>query len=139
MAIGLALVPRRGAGCVMGAAAAIAIGVFRVSGATGEGMSLGATTSLIATGPILDWTLRHASGGWRLYALFAAAGLASNLLALIVRGGSKIFLQGWEVFTLWMQRAALSYVVCGLLAGLISAGILFYARRHGQSSSEEAP
>jgi hypothetical protein len=122
----------------MGAAAAIAIGVFRLSGATGEGMSLGATTSLIATGPMLDWTLRHASGGWRLYALFAAAGLASNFLALIVRGGSKIVLQGWDVFSLWMQRAAISYIACGILAGLFSGGIWFYARPKGTPLSEES-
>jgi hypothetical protein len=139
MAMGLALVPRRGAGCVMGASAALAAGVFRIAGASGEGMSLGATTSLIATGPLLDWTLRHASGGWRLYASFAAAGLASNLLALAVRGGAKAIgfeRLGARPLSVWLPQAAVTYVLCGILAGLVSAAVLFYARRN--STPEES-
>lgn len=123
----------------MGASAAIAAVAFRFAGASGEGMSLGATTSLIATGPLLDWTLRHASGGWRLYASFAAAGLASNLLALAVRGGAKAFgfeRLGARPLSVWLPQAAITYVLCGILAGLISAAILFYARR--KSSPEES-
>src|SRR5690606_21832762 len=98
MAMGLALVPRHGAGCVMGAAAALTAGGLKWGGFGGEGFSAGAMTSLIATGPLLDLALHRVSGGWRLYAAFAAAGLASNFLAFIVRGATKAFLQGSEVF-----------------------------------------
>lgn len=141
MVVGLALVPRRGAGCVMAAVAALTAGGLRLGGAGGEGMSLGALTSLIATGPLLDWTLRRAHGGWRLYASFAAAGIASNLLALAVRGGAKAF--GFEhlgarPLSVWLPRAAVTYILCGLVAGFISGGVWFYARRRGQPSPEEA-
>ncbi len=140
MAVGLALVPRRGAGCVMGAAAALTAGSLRLGGFGGEGLSLGALTSLVATGPILDWTLRRTSGGWRLYGAFAVAGLASNLLALAVRGAAKA--SGWEhlgarPLANWLTQAAFTYTACGLLAGLISGGIWFYARRRVPHASTE--
>lgn len=132
MAIGLALVPRHGAGCVMGAVAALAAGGLRLEGFGGEGLSLGALTSLTATGPMLDWTLRRTRGGWRLYAAFAVAGLASNLLALAVRGMAKA--SGWEHLGArplvdWLSQAAFTYTACGFAAGLISGGVWFYARR----------
>lgn len=140
MAVGLALVPRHGAGCVMGAAAAVTAGALRLNGFAGEGLSLGALTSLTATGPLLDWTLRHTRGGWRLYGAFAAAGLASNLLALAVRGAAKAL--GWEhasarPFAAWLAQASVSYTLCGIVAGLLSAGVWFYARRRGPLTSDE--
>ena len=140
MAVGLALVPRYGAGCVMGAAAALTAGGLRLGSFGGEGLSLGALTSLVATGPILDWALRRTCGGWRLYVSFAVAGLASNLLALTVRGVAKA--SGWEHLGArplinWLSQAAFTYTACGLLAGLISGGVWFYARRRGPHASAE--
>jgi hypothetical protein len=95
-------------------------------------------TSLIATGPLLDFTLRHTRGGWRLYAAVALAGLASNVLAFIVRGSAKLV--GWEhaagrPFFEWLTQASISYAACGLAAGLFSATVWFYASR---SPSEPA-
>jgi hypothetical protein len=139
MVVGLALVPRRGAGCVMAAAAALTAGGLRMGGAGGEGMSLGALTSLIATGPLLDWTLRRVNTGWRLYAAFAAAGVVSNLLALTIRGGAKALgfdPMGAKPLSIWLPQAAVTYVVCGLLAGLISGGVWFYARHRGLPTRE---
>jgi hypothetical protein len=141
MAVGLALVPRHGAGCVMGAAAALTSGSLRLGGFGGEGLSLGALTSLTATGPLLDWMLRRTSGGWRLYAAFAVAGLASNLLALTVRGVAKA--SGWEHLGArpladWLSQAAFTYTACGLLAGLISGGVWFYAGRPVPRASAES-
>jgi len=131
MAVGLALVPRRGAGCTMGGAAFITGVGLRMAGFKGDALGFGALASLTATGPLLDWTLRRANGGWRQYVSFGIAGLASNLLALVVRGGAKAL--GWEragsrPLLEWLSQAVGTYVLCGLLAGLISGVILFYGR-----------
>ncbi len=140
MAMGLALVPRRGAGTVMGGSALVTGVVFRMCGFKGEELGLGALTSLVATGPLLDWTLRRANGGWRQYVAFAIAGLASNLLALTVRGTAKAV--GWErsgtrpLFE-WLLQASVTYVACGLLAGLLSGAVLFYGRRRGAETPGE--
>jgi hypothetical protein len=136
MALGLAIVPRRGAGCAMGGVALLTGIAFRVAGLKGDDLGLGALTSLTATGPLLDWTLRRANGGWRQYVSFGLAGLASNLLALAVRGGAKAI--GWEgvgkrPLGEWLAQASVTYVVCGLLAGLISAVILFRSRVRDES------
>ena len=133
MALGLALVPRRGAGCVMGGTAAITAGVFQLAGFRGEAVGLGAFTSLTATGPLLDWTLRRANSGWRQYVAFSLAGLASNLLALGVRGGAKAI--GWEAagrrpLGEWLSQAVGTYVLCGIIAGFISSIVLFSFRPH---------
>ena len=141
MAAGLALVPRRGAGCVMATTAFLTGISLQMTGFKDEGQGVGALTSLIATGPILDWTLRRSKGGWRLYLAFALSGLTSNLLAFAVRGGAKVL--GWERgpkrgLEAWLAQASVTYVVCGLLAGLLSALILFYGRRRGEDLPEGA-
>jgi hypothetical protein len=138
--LGLALAPRRLAGAVMGGAAAVTAGTLRWAGFGGDGLSLGALTSLVATGPLLDYSLRRPRTGWRLYVSFAAAGLASNLLALAVRGTAKAV--GWEhlggrPMTSWLPQAVVTYTICGLLAGLISGAIWFSASRKVSLSSEE--
>lgn len=117
----------------MGAAAAMAAGALRLRGFHGDGLSLGALTSLVATGPLLDWTLRHTRGGWRLYGAFAASGLTSNLLALVVRGAAKAV--GWEhaggrPMGSWLAQACITYTLCGITAGILSATVWFYARRN---------
>jgi hypothetical protein len=128
MALGLALVPRRGAGCVMGGTAALAAAGLHLAGVRGEGLGLGAFTSLIATGPLLDVSLRRAQGGWRQTAAFVVAGLTSNLMALGVRGATKAL--GWEApgrrpLGEWLFHAVGTYVLCGIVAGLVSAVALF--------------
>lgn len=125
MACGLALVPRKWAGCVMGAHALIAALVFQLAGWANLGV--GAMTSLGLTGPLFDLSLWGARQGGRLYWRFAAGGLACNLVALAVRAVPKFF--GWESgrrpFGDWISEAAPTYTVCGLLAGLIGAMIWF--------------
>lgn len=140
MAIGLALVPRRRAGSVMGASAILTAAVLRIGGAGGDGMSLGALTSLAATGPLMDLTLRHTNGGWWQYLAFAGAGLASNLLAFAVRGGAKIIgyeKSGGRALGSWFAESVVSYPACGIVAGLISGAIWFYARRRSERAAEE--
>lgn len=136
-AVGLALVPRRGSGCAMGTTAALTGVILQYAGFRGEGIGLGALTSLIATGPLLDWTLCRAKGGWWQVFSFALAGLSSNLLALIVRGIAKAV--GWEAagrrpLIEWLSQAVGTYIACGLAAGLISGAILFSIRPRPEPS-----
>ncbi len=137
MVLGLALVPRRGAGSVMGISALLtslairAVAPFAGFG-LGAGFSLGALTSLTLTGPALDVCVQRAQSGWRLYTGFAMAGLGANLVAFAIRGGTKLI--GYEHFgarplSAWLLHASISYVICGVLAGLISGVIWFQATR----------
>jgi hypothetical protein len=142
MAIGLALVPRRGASCVMGAAAFLIAMVLRLVGFSGDGLSLGAMTSLATIGPLLDLTLRKTNSGWKQYLAFAGAGLASNLLAFAVRGGVKVLgldHSGGRRAGSWFVEAVISYPACGILAGLISGTIWFYARSRREREAEDSP
>lgn len=147
MAIGLAVVPRRGAGTVMAGSALLTSLSLRMGGFAGDELSLGALTSLTSIGPILDWTLRRSTGGWRLYLDFALAGLAGNLLALFVRGMAKATgfeHAGGRPLVAWIAQASVTYVVCGLVAGLLGGLILFSARRRsdlpaGPDRNEERP
>jgi hypothetical protein len=131
MVLGLALVPRRGAGTVMGVSALLTgLGLRAVAPVTG--FSLGALTSLTLTGPVLDLCVQRVHSGWRLYMGFAMAGLSANLVALLVRGGAKVL--GFEhlgarPLSTWLLQASITYVICGILAGLISGVIWFQATR----------
>lgn len=128
MALGLALVPRKGAGLAMGASAGVTALLLRFASATGHGPGLGALTSLLATGPLLDVALWRARAGWRLWLGFAAAGLGANLLAFLVRGASKKLATPTSL-TGWLQTAPVTYALCGLAAGLFSGMIWFAYRR----------
>ena len=88
MTLGLALVPRHGGGLVMGAFALATTAIYRSAGHGIPGM--GAMTSLAMFGPILDLVLWRVRTGWWLFGGFAVAGLAGNLIAFIVRGGSRL-------------------------------------------------
>jgi hypothetical protein len=126
MAFGLALVPRRCAGVCMGAGAWAASFLLR---AGGWGIGPGALTSLCLTGPCLDLALLGARGGWRLYPRFVLAGLASNLLALVMRFGFRAF--EWHAdhsMAAWFGQAVLTYPLCGVVAGLVSAAVWFSLR-----------
>jgi hypothetical protein len=140
LALGFAVVPRRGAGTVMGGAAFLVASLLSFSGIRGEGLGVGAMTSLVATGPLLDWTLRRAHSGWQQYAGFTLAGIYSNLLALVVRGTLKATgyeLPGRRPLVDWLSQACVTYLLCGLAAGLISAVILFYGRRSDSASDSD--
>jgi len=129
MALGLSLAPRRLGGIVMGASAAATAMLLKTAGAGGLG--IGALTSLCLIGPMLDAALWRAKAGWPVYLSFALAGCLANLGALLVRGAGKY--SGWESlvkrpFADWASVASWSYLLCGLIAGLLSAAIWFRLR-----------
>lgn len=131
LALGFALVPRRGAGAVMSGAALATTAVLGFAGVRLDG--IGAVTSLIVTGPLLDLAWRWGqAGGWRLYRGFVLAGAAGNAAAFAVRAGAKLLeLPGGIVggsFHVWWPRAVVSYSAAGLLAGLAAAAAWFRLR-----------
>jgi hypothetical protein len=72
----------------------------------GPGTGTGAYTSLVCTGVV--------------------SGLIANLMALYVRSGFKSFLKiNIFDFNTWFQTAAFTYPICGLLAGLLCALLVF--------------
>ncbi|MEW4529151.1 hypothetical protein [Maioricimonas sp. JC845] len=130
IALGFALVPRRGAGLAMSSAAIATVFGMRLFSTPGGGLSLGAITSLATIGPLLDWSLGRTRGGWSIWRAFALAGLSANLLALIVRAGAKLTgLEhvGGRPLASWLPQAVLTYAICGLLAGLFS-GLTWFCR-----------
>lgn len=138
MVFGLAIVPRRGAGMVMGGSAlATALGMRAIFPFVG--WSLGALTSLTLLGPLLDLSIRRARDGKSLYAGFALAGLTANLVAFFFRGGAKLLggeHLGARPFSEWILHASFWYIACGLLAGLVSGLIWFQATRPCGPSTE---
>jgi len=143
MALGMALVPRRLSGSVMGGSA-LATALLLQAGGAGGGP--GAMTSLTLTGPLLDLALLGARQPWRLYLGFVLAGLGSNLAAFFVRWGFRaVDLAhragggggGGRRTAEWLAVAPWTYVLCGALAGLLSAAVWFHLRsRRGPA---EAP
>ncbi len=126
MAFGLAVVPRRMAGTVMGVGAVTSALTVQVGG--WGSLGFGALTSLSLLGPLLDVALWRAVRGWRLYVGFALAGLGSSMVALAVRGGAKLVGMerlGTRGFAEWWPQAVVTYAICGLLAGLVSALLCF--------------
>src|SRR5262245_53650911 len=106
----MTLVPRQGAGSCLGLGALATALTLRGLGQAH--MGVGAVTSLVATGPLLDLALLGARSGWRLYLGFVAAGVASNLAALLVRGGFKELLPlapGERPFGEWLSQAVFTY------------------------------
>lgn len=139
MALGMAAVPRRMAGSIMGVGALATAAT--VSAGTRVGLGVGALTSLSLTGPLLDLALWRAKNGWRLYLGFALAGLGANLVALSIRAGTKLIgldsVRGRPLVE-WWTTAVPSYVICGIVAGLVSAAVLFQltARRRATDDPE---
>ncbi len=126
MALGLALVPRRGAASIMGSSALASAALFSMVGAPALGA--GAMTSLILTGFFLDFALAGARSGRSVYLRLMLAGAAANLVAMLVRGGMKLLaggqLQGLPL-AVWFSKAIVTYPLCGAVAGLISAAVWF--------------
>jgi hypothetical protein len=132
LSVGLALVPRRGSGLAMSAAAGGGAFALQTMGMGAAGV--GALTSLLLTGPLLDLACRWSRRGWQIYLSFAAAALVSNMLAFAVRGAAKAAtggggggggLGGGRALAEWQPQAVVTYAVCGVAAGLISAAICF--------------
>ena len=139
MALGLSLAPRRLGGVVMGASAWATMGLLGSIGDFRPGV--GAMTSLCLTGPLLDVALWRTRAGWPVYLSFALAGCLANLGAFVVRAAAK--LSGFEALAKrpladWVTTAAWSYLLCGLVAGLLSATLWFRlgSRRDPQSTEE---
>src|SRR5437667_465366 len=65
LTLGLALVPRRFSGSVMGCSAVLTLLVLR--GASGPSLGPAAVAALLLTGPLMDLALWNARPGWRLY------------------------------------------------------------------------
>jgi hypothetical protein len=126
MALGLALVPRRSGGIVMATGAGATAALMLMNG-IGR-FQPGALMSLLALGPILDTALMGRPAGWRLYARFIAAGVGANSAAFATRFAIAflgIRLQGGRQFMDFWQTALGSFVVCGAVAGLVSAALWF--------------
>lgn len=137
LVLGISLAPRRTAGSLMSASAALTFALM-----AGLGFRLpqaAAATGLLCLGPALDLALGSATSGWKLYARFAAAGLAANLVAFAVRIGTA--LAGAEasgsrgMLSFW-PAALLGFALCGLLAGLISGALWF---RSGSAGKDADP
>lgn len=130
MALGFALVPRRGAGSVMGGSALATIAGLGLAGVRLPGV--GALTSLLLTGPLLDVALRWGRNGWRLYLAFTLTGCAANTAAFAVRAAAKLLqapgLAGARPAAAWLSLAPLTYAAAGLVAGLVSAAAWFRLR-----------
>ncbi len=127
MALGLALVPRRIAGSVMGLGSVLAVAGLRVGGF--HGLGFGAMTSLFLTGPMFDLALWAARDGWRLYVRIVVAGLATNVLALAIRFGTKWLsgdTSGGRRLASWLPQAIWTYPICGVVAGLVGALAWFH-------------
>jgi hypothetical protein len=144
MALGFALVPRRGGGTVMAGGALLTTALLWMAGGRLDGV--GAQTSLLLTGPLLDVALRRAGRGWRLYGAFVLACTAGNAAAFLVRASVKAYafagagrgggrgggLGGGRAFDQWLPQAVWTYAAAGLLAGLISAAVWFHHRGRGE-------
>lgn len=123
LALGLAIVPRRFAGSVMGGAA---LATVLLGGLASGAPGWGSATSLVLTGPILDFLSARARSGRALYAALALGGLVANLVAFSVRLGAKVVLHdGGNPLATWWPRAIVTYSLCGLAAGLVSAVLWF--------------
>ncbi len=149
-ALAVALVRRRGAGTLASVAALATTLGLGFAGVRTPGA--GATGSLLLTGPLLDVALAAGRSGWRLYAGFVRAGLLSTLGAFVARAGLAALLLhgaaygprhggggggggmggglggGAGMGGRGLRYALLTYAVCGLAAGLLSAAAWFRFR-----------
>jgi len=129
MAMGLALVPRRGGGSVMAVGAGVMAAVMSLAQVVF--FQPAALLSVLLLGPVLDLALLGKPQGWQLYARFVAAGAAANLFAYVIKVATVQL--GWSTsggrnFLAFGMGALASFIACGALAGLISAFIFFRAR-----------
>lgn len=135
LGLGMALVPRRGSGLMMGGSALAGLAGLAL---IGRGAGVGASTSLVLLGPLLDLAAARARSGRLLYLAFGLAGLAANLAAFVLRGGAKAggIGGGTRLLADWLTIAPISYAACGLAAGLITAAVFFRATARPPRSKE---
>ena len=127
MALGMALAPRRMAGCVMSAGALGTAGLLTATGAGSFGS--GSFVSLSLLGPLMDVALNGVKGGRRVYAALVMAGLATNMLALASRAVPKVMgfdLASGRPFGIWWVEASVTYTLSGIVAGLLGAACWFH-------------
>jgi hypothetical protein len=133
---GLALVPRCYGGAVMGLSAAATCTI--AGSMRAELPGLGAMTSLLAIGPILDASLARIRTPRGVWLALALAGLITNGLAFLVQATHKAAVgPGLMGLDGWWHRAVWSYPICGLVAGLASAVIWFQLTDRTASSSDD--
>jgi hypothetical protein len=138
MAFGFALVPRRFAGLIMSGGAFGTAGALSAAGAAHYGV--GAMTSLCLTGAMMDVALLGAGAGWPLYARLVGAGVASNMVAFMQRGASKLLAfdqPGTRLFDGWASEAMITYTLSGMVAGLLGALCWFQFRSQPASPDGE--
>lgn len=128
ISLGISLVPRKSSGTLIAMTGLSTLLILRMAHGTMTGT--GALTNLAATGVFLDIALSFARPGWRLMLAFSMAGLVSNLLALVVRGTWKLWLQNSFEFYGWLSTAEITYPACGILAGLLGALLFFRTQTH---------
>lgn len=155
MAFGLALVPRLGAGSIMGIGAIATTIVCREMGQGKDG--LGSIASLCLTGPCLDIVLNTVRRGPWVYVGLMGAGLLSNLTAFAVQYTDKVWHWtralngasggggmgtgggGGRGLGAWLAVASWTYPVFGLTAGLLSALVWFrFQERHRSPPPDQA-
>jgi hypothetical protein len=129
MSLGMALVARRSGGIAMAIGAGLTAATMNWAG-FGR-FQPAAVLSILALGPVLDVATAGRPQGWLLYARFATAGAIANLLAFALRAATPLF--GWELagsrqFATFWSIALLSFILCGAVAGLLSAVIWFRLR-----------
>jgi hypothetical protein len=127
MVLGVALVPRRMSGTVMGVGA-FAGWAALVLGGWGHWQPA-AVVSLVSLGPAIDLALGPATPtGWRLYLRFALAGALANAAAFGVRAGTSLIgldSPGGHNVARFGLMVFLSFVACGAVAGLLGAAAGF--------------
>jgi hypothetical protein len=138
ISFGFAAVPFRYSGSIMGFSALCCGLLFRWI-MPGGGDGVGALTSLVLFGPILDLSLRFVKRPISAWLLLAGAGLLTNAGAFLVRGGFKFLGRddaANKLLSDWVSFAMVSYAVCGLIAGLV-CGMMFF--RYGPAAQENNP
>jgi hypothetical protein len=126
MALGLALVPRRSSGMVMASGAGVTAALMLIGG-FGR-FQPAALLSVLLLGPVLDLALIGRPAGWRLYGRFVVAGVVANCAAFATRFAVAFLgyrLPGGRQFIEFWPTALGSFVVCGAVAGLVSASLWF--------------
>jgi hypothetical protein len=135
LALGFALVPRALAGTIMSGSAGATVLAMGLVGARTPGV--GVLTGLVLSGPLLDRALRWGGAGARLYGAFIVAGALANIAAFLVRGLAKYTgmggLAGTRPFSAWLSVAVWTYLISGMLAGLLSAAAWFQLRERNTS------
>jgi hypothetical protein len=126
MALGMAMVPRRGVGTVIGLSVLATTAVI-LGGGWGE-KGVGSLTSLLLIGPLIDLSSRWSTSGKRVYLALMSAGVVANLLAMTMQVIAKSM--GWgggggKSLSAWLPLAAMTYPTFGIVAGLVSATALF--------------